>query len=69
MSNQVAIAESWKHVLQQEFDKPYFEALVSFLKQQKAGDKTIFPPSQQIFAAFDYTAFENVRVTKRCLYV
>jgi uracil-DNA glycosylase len=62
MSNQVAIAESWKHVLQQEFDKPYFEALVSFLKQQKAGDKTIFPPSQQIFAAFDYTAFENVRV-------
>jgi uracil-DNA glycosylase len=62
MSNQVAIAESWKPVLQQEFDKPYFEALVGFLKQQKAEGKTIFPPGPQIFAAFDYTAFENTRV-------
>lgn len=62
MSNQVAIAESWKPVLQQEFDKPYFEALVGFLKQQKAEGKTIFPPGPQIFAAFDYTAFEDTRV-------
>lgn len=62
MSNQVAIAESWKPVLQQEFDKPYFEALVVFLKQQKAEGKTIFPPGPQIFAAFDYTAFEDTRV-------
>lgn len=62
MSNQVAIAESWKPVLQQEFDKPYFEALIDFLKQEKAAGKTIFPPGPQIFAAFDYTAFNNVRV-------
>jgi uracil-DNA glycosylase len=62
MSNQVAIAESWKPVLQQEFDKPYFEALVGFLKQQKTEGKTIFPPGPQIFAAFDYTAFEDTRV-------
>lgn len=62
MSNQVAIAESWKPVLQQEFDKPYFEALIDFLKQEKAAGKTIFPPGPQIFAAFDYTAFNDVRV-------
>lgn len=62
MSNQVAIAESWKPVLQQEIDKPYFEALIDFLKQEKAAGKTIFPPGPQIFAAFDYTAFNDVRV-------
>lgn len=62
MSNQVAIVESWKPVLQQEFDKPYFEALIDFLKQEKAAGKTIFPPGPQIFAAFDYTAFNDVRV-------
>jgi uracil-DNA glycosylase len=62
MSNQVAIAESWKPVLQQEFDKPYFKALIDFLKQEKAAGKTIFPPGPQIFAAFDYTAFNDVRV-------
>lgn len=62
MSNQVAIAESWKPVLQQEFNKPYFDALIDFLKQEKAAGKTIFPPGPQIFAAFDYTAFNDVRV-------
>lgn len=62
MSNQVAIAESWKPVLQQEFDKPYFKALIDFLEQEKAAEKTIFPPGPQIFAAFDYTAFNDVRV-------
>lgn len=62
MSNQVAIAESWKPVLQQEFDKPYFKALIDFLKQEKAAGKTIFPPGPQIFAAFDYTAFNDVQV-------
>lgn len=62
MSNQVAIAESWKPVLQQEFNKPYFDALIDFLKEEKAAGKTIFPPGPQIFAAFDYTAFNDVRV-------
>ncbi len=62
MSNQVAIAESWKPVLQQEFNKPYFDALIDFLKQEKAAGKTIFPPGPQIFAAFDYTTFNDVRV-------
>lgn len=62
MSNQVQIAESWKHRLHPEFDKPYFEQLKNFLKQEKALGKTIFPPGNQIFAAFDYTTFEHVKV-------
>lgn len=62
MSNQVQIAESWKPRLQAEFDKPYFDALRQFLKQEKAAGKQIFPPGSQIFAAFDYTSFEEVKV-------
>ncbi len=62
MSNQVQIAESWKQRLNVEFTKPYFDALRQFLKQEKASGKQIFPPGSQIFAAFDYTSFEDVKV-------
>ena len=30
----VTIHDSWKEVLQAEFEKPYFEALTQFVKQQ-----------------------------------
>lgn len=62
MSNQVQIAESWKIQLQQEFDQPYFSALKLFLKEQKTAGKVIYPPGSQIFAAFDYTHFGDVKV-------
>lgn len=62
MTNQVAIAESWKNVLQEEFNQPYFSSLISFIKQEKASGKIIYPPGSQIFAAFDYTAFDQVKV-------
>lgn len=62
MTNQIAIAESWKLVLRGEMDKPYFKELFLFLKQQHAEGKTIFPPAPQIFSAFDYTSFNDTRV-------
>lgn len=62
MSNQVQIAESWKEQLQHEFDQPYFSALRLFLREQKSAGKIIYPPGSQIFAAFDYTSFNDVRV-------
>lgn len=62
MPTEVTIAESWKPVLRQEFDSPYFEALRLFLKQEKAKGITIFPPGSQIFAAFEHTPFAEVKV-------
>ena len=62
MTNKIAIAESWKLVLREEMDKPYFKELVLFLKQQQAAGKTTFPPDPQIFSAFDYTSFNDTRV-------
>lgn len=62
MSIQVAIAESWKNVLQDEFNQPYFSELVAFIRQEKAAGKTIYPPGPKIFAAFDDTPFDDVKV-------
>lgn len=62
MTNQIAISESWKPVIQAEIDKPYFKGLYLFLKQQQAEGKIIFPPAPQIFSAFDFTPFNDTRV-------
>lgn len=58
----VQIEPSWKNVLEGEFNKPYFEHLVTFLKNEKAAGKTIYPPGKYIFNAFDTTPFDNVKV-------
>lgn len=62
MTKQVAIAEDWKALLDEEFDQPYFDGLVSFLKKEKQDGKTVYPPGSQIFRAFDLTAVKDVRV-------
>ena len=58
---EVKIEKSWKEGLQTEFDKPYFENLVGFVKQEYASH-TIFPPAGQIFNAFNTCPFNNVKV-------
>lgn len=60
--SKVKIEESWKSVLQEEFEQPYFQALASFLKKEKAGGKTIYPPGSLIFNAFNLTPFPEVKV-------
>lgn len=57
----VRIEPSWKEVLEEEFGKPYFEKLTTFVKDSYA-HKTIYPPPKEIFSAFDNTPFNNVRV-------
>ncbi|MEM6378610.1 MAG: uracil-DNA glycosylase [Bacteroidota bacterium] len=58
----VKIEESWKQALQDQFEQPYFEVLVNFLKKEKAAGKTIFPPGSLIFNAFAKTPVEEVKV-------
>lgn len=53
---------SWQAMLGDELHKPYMEALRTFLKQEKATGKIIYPPSPLIFNAFNHTPFEQVRV-------
>lgn len=54
--------ESWKKVLKNEFDKTYFQHIVTFLKAEKATGKVIFPPGPLIFNAFKQTPFDKVKV-------
>ncbi|WP_235297048.1 uracil-DNA glycosylase [Portibacter marinus] len=62
MSKEIEIEESWKTVLKEEFDKPYFENIRNFLKREFRSGKTIFPPGPQIFNAFEQTPFHDVKV-------
>ena len=57
----VRIDESWRQVLQPEFDKPYFELLTDFVRQAYA-TRQCFPPAKYIFRAFDLCPFDKVRV-------
>lgn len=59
---QVKIEESWKNELKDEFTKIYFQQIVTFLKTEKALHKTIYPPGNLIFNAFNKTPFNQVKV-------
>ncbi len=61
MSN-VKIEESWKEVLVDEFSQPYFQSLATFLRNEKANGKIIYPPGTLIFNAFNTTPFDKVKV-------
>jgi len=58
---EVRIAESWKHILTEEFDKPYFQELTSFIKQEYA-EQNVYPMGSKMFSAFDHCPFDNVKV-------
>ncbi|MDG5491965.1 uracil-DNA glycosylase [Psychroserpens sp. SPM9] len=57
----INIEESWKQKLTNEFNKPYFESLVDFVKKEYQTE-TCYPPGSQIFSAFDLCAFDDVKV-------
>lgn len=58
----VQIEESWKEVLNDEFQQPYFAAIKAFLVKEKQARKTIYPPGSLIFNAFNTTPFKQVKV-------
>ena len=58
---EVKIEQSWKDVLQTEFDKPYFKTLTDFVREEYR-TKRIFPPASLIFNAFDQCPFFRTKV-------
>lgn len=58
----VKIEASWTEQLKGEFNKPYFQQIVTFLKTEKSAGKTIYPPGPLIFNAFNQTPFAKVKV-------
>ncbi len=59
--SEVKIDPTWKKVLEPEFEKPYWEDLTTFVRDQyKKG--TVYPPGPNIFRAFDLCPFDSVKV-------
>jgi uracil-DNA glycosylase len=52
---------SWVEVLADEFRKPYFHKLMKFVVEQRH-QHTVFPPENDVFAAFQLTPYPDVKV-------
>jgi uracil-DNA glycosylase len=57
----VRIEQSWKAVLQEEFEKDYFKELTGFVRNEYK-TKATFPPASLIFNAFEQCPFDKVKV-------
>lgn len=58
---EVKLEESWKARLADEFEKPYFKELSSFVRREYK-TATVYPPPKNIFRALDLCPFEKVEV-------
>ena len=45
-----------------EKEKPYFKHILQQVHQERLAGKTIYPPQDEVFNAFKYTAFDEVKV-------
>ena len=62
-ASRVRLEEGWKRALREEFDKEYFQALTSRVRAEYSQHgNPCYPPAREIFAAFDETPFEEVKV-------
>ncbi len=57
----VNISKSWKSILNDEFEKEYFQNLLDFIKNEYR-NYTCYPKSNEIFAAFNHCSFEDIKV-------
>jgi uracil-DNA glycosylase len=57
----IKIETTWHTELDVEFEKPYFQNLISFVRSEYSS-QTCYPPGKQIFSAFDHTPFDKVKV-------
>lgn len=55
------IGNSWDNILEDEFKKEYFKTLLEFVKSEYK-NKIIYPKQNEVFNAFRYTSFEDVKV-------
>jgi uracil-DNA glycosylase len=59
---QVTLEPSWKARIGDYLLRPQMQSLATFLRAEKQAGKAIHPPGPEIFAAFEHTPFDAVRV-------
>ncbi|MGQ0601561.1 MAG: uracil-DNA glycosylase [Anaerolineales bacterium] len=52
---------SWQSLLAEEMSKPYYQQLQDFVAAER-GLHQVYPPESEVFAALEYTPYENVNV-------
>ena len=58
---EVNIEPSWRTQLNDEFEKPYFQELATFVKNEYQ-QNTCYPKGKDIFSAFDHCPFQEIKV-------
>ncbi|MFI8007300.1 uracil-DNA glycosylase [Streptomyces sp. NPDC086010] len=61
MTDTDLLPESWRGVLGEELQKPYFKELMDFVEEERAGGP-VYPPRDQVFAALEATPYDRVKV-------
>ncbi|NLA88560.1 MAG: uracil-DNA glycosylase, partial [Alcaligenaceae bacterium] len=54
--------QTWEQLIATEKSKPYFTHLLEEIERQRAEGIEIYPPQEEVFAAFTLTPFEQVKV-------
>ncbi|MBT5289798.1 MAG: uracil-DNA glycosylase, partial [Flavobacterium sp.] len=57
----INIEESWKNILESEFEKDSFKSLSEFVKSEYK-NYDCYPEKKNIFAAFNTCAFKDLKV-------
>lgn len=55
------INEDWDKLLKEEYEKEYFNKLITFIDKEYK-EKEIYPPKDKIFNAFKYTSYDDIKV-------
>ncbi|MFJ5274361.1 uracil-DNA glycosylase [Streptomyces sp. NPDC088358] len=61
MTDTAMLPESWRGVLGDELQQPYFKELTEFVEEERAKGP-VYPPREEVFAALDATPYERVKV-------
>lgn len=57
-----ALTKDWSEQLDFIFKQGYYRHLLEFLEYESTHNKTIYPPKDQIFTAFNPSSFKNTKV-------
>ena len=55
------IGNKWDELLKEEFEKEYFKKLIEYIKKEYK-EKIIYPKQNEVFNAFKYTNYDDVKV-------
>ena len=53
---------NWSDVIASEKEEPYFQKILTYVSEQRANGKVIYPSQKNVFNAFKLTSFDHIKV-------